>query len=101
MARVLLPLAWADSSLTSYGNVPYAATSTPLAWVSSSFPSYGCTYYGASMIAFGLGQFHASLLSYSCALYGASIIAGVLGYLIFAVVWLHVVWSEYTAFWLG
>ena len=33
MARVLLPLAWATSSL----------------------PSYGCTSYGASIIAFGLG----------------------------------------------
>ena len=27
----------------------------PLAWATSSLPSYGCTSYGASIIAFGLG----------------------------------------------
>ena len=43
----------------------------PLAWLNSSFP------YGASIIAFGLG------------------------YLIFAIVWLYVVWREYHCLWPG
>ena len=49
----------------------------PLAWVISFWGSYGCTWYGASMIAFGVG------------------------YLIFAIVALYVVWREYYCLWPG
>ena len=77
MARVLLPLAWVNSSLLSYGWAPYAGVLLPLAWVTSSLASYGCTPYGAIMIAFGL-----------C-------------YHIFAIVWLHVVWRKHCCLWPG
>ena len=46
----------------------------PLAWINSPLLSYGCTSYGASIIALGLG------------------------YLIYAIVWLYVVWWIIIAF---
>ena len=49
----------------------------PLARVNASVLSYGFTPYGASIIAFGLVD------------------------LIFANVWLHVVWREYYCLWPG
>ena len=42
-----------------------------------------------------------SLLSYGCTLYGASINAFGLGYFIFAIVWLYVVWRQYYCRWPG
>ena len=122
MARVLLPLAWVNSSLLSYGLAPYAGVLLPLAWVTSSLASYGCTPYGAIMIAFGLcyhifaivwlyvvWRKHCCLwpglthLCYHIWLYpyGANIIAIGLGYLIFAIVWLYVVWRERYCLWPG
>ena len=47
----------------------------PLACVNSSLLSYGCTSYGASMIFFGLGN------------------------LIFAIVWLYIIWRKYYCIW--
>ena len=113
-----------------------------LAWATSSLPSYGCTSYGASIIAFGLGKFifviiwpyavwrryscfwpvlphlchrvavrrmaqvllplawvDSSLSAYGRTLYGASIIAFGLGHLIFAIVSLYMVWREYYCLW--
>ena len=49
----------------------------PLAWATSFLPSYSCTSSGASIAAFGLG------------------------YIIFAIVWLYVVWREYCCLWPG
>ena len=48
-----------------------------------------------------LARVDASVLSYGCMPYGAKIIAFGLSDLIFAIVWLHVVWREYFAFRLG
>ena len=54
-----------------------ARVSLYVAWVNSSLLSHSNTPYGVSIIAFGLG------------------------YLIFAMVWLYVVWRDYIAFGLG
>ena len=48
-----------------------------LAWVTPSLQSYGCTSYGASMIACGLG------------------------YILFGILWLYVVWRQYDCLWRG
>ena len=77
MAQVLLPLAWVTSSLPSMTVRRMARVSLFLALVSSPLLSYACTPYGASIIAFGLG------------------------YLIFAIVWLYVVWRKYYCHWPG
>ena len=94
----------------------------PLAWLNSSLLSYGCTQYGASIIAFGLRYLifaivwlyrrvarvllplagvDSSLFSYGHTPYGATIITFGLGYFIFAIVRLYVVWRVYYCLWPG
>ena len=77
MARVLLPLAWGTSSLPSMAICRMARVLLHLAWVNSPLLSDGCMLYGASMLSFGLG------------------------YLVFAIALLHVVWHEYHCLWPG
>ena len=48
-----------------------------------------------------LARVNASVISYGCTPHGASIVAVGLGYLTFAMVWLHVVWREYCCLWPG
>ena len=42
-----------------------------------------------------------ALLTCDCTPYGASILDSGLGYLIFAIKWLHILWREYHCLWLG
>ena len=95
----LLPLAWVNSSLLSYGSTRMAKVLLPLAWVTSSVPLHGCTSYDASIIASGLAQFifvtiwlYAVWLDYYCLWPGLPH---------FAIVWLYVVWRMYYCLWPG
>ena len=55
MGRVLLPLAWVDSSLLSYGHMPYGASIAAFGLCYLIFAIHDCTSHGAGIIAFGLG----------------------------------------------
>ena len=102
MARVLLPLAWVNSSSLSYGCTPYGASIIAFGLGYLFLPLYGCTLYGASTVIFGnfchrtsvsrmarallpLAWVNYFLLSYGRAPYGASIIAFGLGYFLVAI----------------
>ena len=77
MARVLLPLAWFDSSLLSYG----------------------CTLYGVSIIAFGLGH----LIFAIVCLYvvGREYYCLWPGLIHFVIIWAYAVWREHYCLWPG
>ena len=144
MARVLLPLAWVNSFLSSNGRTSYGASIIAFSLGYLILASHGCTMYGASIIAFALGYFifviiwlsaswreyfcvwpglpqlchrtavrctvrvlsplawvNSSWFSYGRTSYAASMVAFGLGYLIFAIIWLCVVWFEYYCLWPG
>ena len=54
-ARVLLPLAWVDTSLLSYGRMPDGASIIAFCLGYLIFAIHDCASYGASIIAFGFG----------------------------------------------
>ena len=98
-AQILLPWAWVDSFF--------------LIWLYVVWREYDCLWNGLQQLchrmALGrlarvvlpLARVNASLLSYGCTPYGASILAFGLGSVIFAVVWLYIVWPEYHCLWPG
>ena len=122
MARVLLPLAWAISSLLSYGCTPYGASiiAFDLGYVTfvtvllyAAWREDYCLWPGLSLFCYPMAVRRVArvllplawamspLLPSGCTLHGASIIAFGLGYLIFVTLWLYAVWREYCCLWHG
>ena len=120
MARVLLPLAWATSSLPSYGCTPYGASIIAFGpgylmfatvWWYIVWREYYCLWPGLIDLCYHMARCHmarvyclwpaSSLASYGCTPYGAIMIAFGLCYHIFAIVWLYVVRREHYCIWPG
>ena len=86
--RVLLPLAWVNSSLLSYGRMPYGTTIIAFGLGYVIFAIVWLYVVRREYYCFWLG------LTHLCC-YGASIIAFGSGYLMFATVWQYAVWREH------
>ena len=122
MARLLLPLAWVDSSLLSYGCTSYGASIIvfvqgqfifAIVWLNVIWRDHYCNWPGLPHIChrmvvrrmpeifLPLAWVTSSLPGCCCRPCGASIIAFVLGHLIFASVWVYVAWREQYCLWPG
>ena len=119
MARILLPSSWVNSSLLSYGCTPYGASIHAfslgylifaIVWLYAVWREYYCLWPGLPHLCHRMAERYMArallplawaLLTCDCTPYGASILDFGLGYLIFAIKWLHILWREYHCLWLG
>ena len=122
MAQALLLSACLNSFLLAYAHTPYGASmiafglryiTLAIVWVYAVWREHSCLLPGLprlchhmavcrmARVLLPLAWVTSSLPSYSCMSYGASIIAVGLGYLIFAIVWLNVMWREHYCLWPG
>ena len=123
MARVLLPLAWVNSSLFSYGRRLHGASIIAvglcnlifaIVWLYVVWREYHYLWPGLIHLCYHMAVRHmvrvflplawvtSCLPPYGGTPYGTSIIAFGLGYLIFRIVWLlYVLWRDYQCLWPG
>ena len=121
-ARVLLPLAWANSSLLSYHSTLYGASINAfglgylifaIVWLRIVWHEYCCLWLGLihfcyhvavrcmARVSLPLAWVTSTLRSYGRTPYGASIIALGMCQLIFVIIWLYLVWRKYDFLWPG